>query len=70
MNRNFPLIIAVAGGALIYFLWQQRQASAAVMQPGARIAPSPSSVPQEWIEATPEGYPVIGTTGDPWDILT
>ncbi len=68
--RNLPLIIAVAGGALVFFLWRQRQAQASAMAP----APStyqlgPSSVPQEWIEMTPEGYTVPGTTDRPYDIL-
>jgi len=66
--KNFPFIIAIAGGAAIFFLWRQRQAQA-----GITTAPAPlarSSVPQEWIEMTPEGYGVIGTSGDPWDILT
>lgn len=67
MRGNMPLIIAVAGAGLIYFLWQQRQAKAAVMQPQLLQR---ESVPAEWIEMTPEGYGVIGTTGDPWDILT
>ena len=30
MNRNMPLILAVAGGALVWFLWRQRQANAAI----------------------------------------
>lgn len=63
--KNFPLIIAIAGGALAFLLWKQREARAIVAQPLRR-----ESVPQEWIEMTPEGYGVIGTTGDPWDILT
>ena len=67
MNRNLPRIIAVAGGALFYFLWQARQGNAAAMRPQQL---SRESVPAEWIEMTPEGYGVIGTTGDPWDILT
>lgn len=65
--KNFPLIIAVAGGAFIYFLWRQRQGNAAAMQPQQL---SRESVPAEWIEMTPEGYGVIGTSSDPWDILT
>lgn len=65
--KNLPLIIAVAGGALAFFLWRQRQGQAAAMQPQQL---SRESVPAEWIEMTPEGYGVIGTTGDPWDILT
>jgi hypothetical protein len=67
MNKNLPLIIAVAGGALVYFLWQQRQAQAITAQPRPLAR---ESVPQEWIEMTPEGYSVPGTTADPWDILT
>ena len=66
MNQNLPLIIAVAGGAALFFMWQQRN-RAAMMEPQAL---SPSSVPQEWIEATPEGYRVIGTSADMFDILT
>lgn len=67
MGKNFPLIIAVAGGALVYFLWQQRQAKAITAQPQPLAR---ESVPQEWIEMTPEGYGVIGTSADMWDILT
>ncbi len=67
--KNMPFLIAIAGGALVFFLWNQRRAQAA--QPAITAQPlAPSSVPQEWIEMTPEGYGVIGTTGDPWDILT
>lgn len=65
--KNFPLIIAVAGGALVYFLWQQRQAQAITAQPRPVAR---EYVPQEWIEMTPEGYGVIGTSSDAWDILT
>lgn len=65
--KNFPLIIAVAGGALVFFLWKQRQAQAITAQPRPV---SREYVPQEWIEMTPEGYGVIGTSSDPWDILT
>lgn len=66
--KNLPLIIAVAGGAAIFFLWRQQQARAAINTTPKPLAPS--SVPQEWIEMTPEGYGVIGTSSDPWDILT
>lgn len=69
--KNLPLLIAVAGGGLIYFLWRQREAKAAT------LAPPPSSyqlttesVPQEWIEYTPEGYSVTGSTNELYDILT
>jgi hypothetical protein len=69
--KNLPLIIAVAGGAMVYFLWRQRQGEAAALAPNAVTQyPRREYVPQEWIESTPEGYGVIGTTGDPWDILT
>ncbi|NIT36978.1 MAG: hypothetical protein GTN49_10855 [candidate division Zixibacteria bacterium] len=69
--RNLPLIIAVAGGALVFFLWRQRQAQANALSPVAPSQfPARESVPQEWIESTPEGMTVIGTTSDPWDILT
>jgi len=67
MRGNMPLIIAVAGGALAFFLWKQREARAIVAQPQQLQR---ESVPAEWIEMTPEGYNVIGTTGERWDILT
>jgi hypothetical protein len=63
MGKNFPLFLAVAGGALVYFLWRQKQSQAVIAHTPAR-----ASVPQEWVENTPEGYAVIGTTGDPWDL--
>lgn len=63
-----PMMIAAIGGLVVFFLWNQRRAQAA--QPLASKALSPSSVPQEWIEMTPESYTVIGTSDDPWDILT
>lgn len=61
-----PMLIALLGGAVVYFLWQQRQATAAV----TRQALSPGSVPQEWIESTPAGVPVMGTSSEMYDILT
>lgn len=61
-----PMLIALLGGAVVYFLWQQRQATAAVTPK----ALAPGSVPQEWIESTPEGMPVIGTSNELYDILT
>lgn len=67
MNQNLPLIIAVAGGAALFFWWQQRQRQMVAPAPQAL---APSSVPQEWIESTPEGYQVIGTSSDLYDILT
>ncbi len=67
--KNLPLIIAIAGGALAFLLWKQREAKAAVVTNAARQV-SREYVPQEWIESTPEGYGVIGTTGSEWDILT
>jgi len=63
-----PMLIAALGGLAVFFLWNQRRAQAAV--PATRQELSPSSVPQEWMEMTPEGYTVIGTSDDPWDILT
>jgi len=66
--KSLPFIIAVAGGALVFMLWKQRNAFASGPMPSKQLAPS--SVPQEWIEMTPEGYSVIGTSSDPWDILT
>jgi len=63
-----PMLVAAVGGLVVFFLWNQRRAQAT--QPASSKALSPSSVPQEWIEMTPEGYTVIGTSGDPWDILT
>lgn len=63
-----PLLIAAVGGAAIFFFWKQRQARAAIdVTPKAL---SPSSVPQEWIESTPEGYSVTGTSNELYDILT
>lgn len=67
--KNFPLIIAIAGGALAFLLWKQREAKQIVAAGPVRQV-SREYVPQEWIEMTTEGYGVIGTTGDPWDILT
>jgi len=63
-----PMFVAAIGGLVVFFLWNQRRAQAA--QPVQSKALAPSSVPQEWIEMTPEGYPVMGTSSDPWDILT
>lgn len=69
--RNLPLIIAVAGGGLIYFLWRQREAKAAAIAPlPASYQLTAESVPQEWIEYTPEGYSVTGSTNELYDILT
>lgn len=65
--KNFPLILAVAGGALAFFLWKQRQAQAITAQPQPLAR---ESVPQEWIEMTAQGYGVPGTSSDQWDILT
>ena len=67
MKMN-PMIIAAVGGLVVFFLWNQRRANAMVPSPSKALAPS--SVPQEWVEMTPEGYTVIGTSTDPWDILT
>jgi hypothetical protein len=63
-----PMLIAAIGGAAIFFFWRQQQARARI-----DVAPkqlSPSSVPQEWIEMTPEGYSVTGSTSEMYDILT
>ena len=63
-----PMFIAAIGGLVIFFLWNQRRAQAALPSPSKELAPS--SVPQEWIEMTPARYTVVGTGTDPWDILT
>lgn len=63
-----PMFIAAIGGLVVFFLWNQRRTQNA--QPMQSQALAPSSVPQEWIEMTPESYTVIGTSTDPWDILT
>ena len=71
MNRNLPLLLALGGGALVFFLWQQQQAQAAARAQAIKdLPPLRELVPQEWIEMTPEGYTVPGTTDDPFDILT
>ena len=66
--KNFPLILLIAGGALAFFLWQQRQA-----QQRALIASLPSEeslIDPRMIAMTPAGYTVPGTTSDPYDWLT
>jgi len=72
-----PLLIAAIGGAAIFFLWKQRTAEAKITNQQNANAPATSSyklttasVPQEWIETTPEGYTVVGTSTDKYDILT
>ena len=67
--KNLPLIIAIAGGGLIFYLWKQKQAAAAIPPPGSYQVTA-QSVPQEWIESTPEGVSVGGTTNELYDILT
>jgi hypothetical protein len=64
-----PMLIAAIGGAAIFFFWKQRQAKADV-PPTSSFQLGPSSVPQEWIEMTPEGYSVTGSTSEMYDILT
>lgn len=61
-----PIVIAAIGGAVIFYFWKRR------MTPvnATPQALSPSSVPQEWIESTPQGVPVIGTSNQLYDILT
>jgi hypothetical protein len=61
-----PMLIALLGGAVVFFLWRQRQAKAIALPQGI----SPENVPQEWIESTPKGAPVIGTSNELYDILT
>lgn len=63
-----PMLIAAIGGAAIFFFWRQRQARARIDVTPQQL--SPSSVPQEWIESTPEGYSVTGTSNELYDILT
>ena len=33
MNRTLPLVIALAGGAFVFFLWRQQQARATIAGP-------------------------------------
>jgi len=71
MRNNLPLLIAVAGGALAFFWWKQREGKAAVSgPPPASYQLTTESVPAEWIEQTPEGYSVTGSTNELYDILT
>ena len=68
--KNLTIIIAVAGGALLFFLWKQRQRQAATQAAINALPPQSASIPPEWIAMTPAGYTVPGTTSDPFDILT
>jgi len=68
--KNFPLIIALVGGAMVYYLWKQRNATPQLLPSASPRFPARESVPQEWIEMTPQGSTVVGTSGGLYDILT
>lgn len=60
MGKNLPLIIAVAGGALVFMLWKQRQRQAVIREP----APAPQlPAPSAW-----DAYsaPLVGTYEAGW----
>ncbi len=67
MKISPALMIAIVGAAAVFF-YMQRNAKAA---PAPKQLPlQPGGVPQGWIEQTPAGYTVVGTSDDLYDIAT
>lgn len=57
MGKNLPLIIALAGGALVFLLWQQRRRQAGVVAPAPTL---PAPAPSAW------DVPLVGTYEAGW----
>lgn len=55
---------------MVYYLWKQRNATPQLLPSASPRFPARESVPQEWIEMTPQGSTVVGTSGGLYDILT
>ena len=68
MKISPALLIALLGGAAVWFYIQQRNKRR--LDAARSNAPAASSVPQAWIEQTPAGKTVVGTSTDLYDILT
>lgn len=66
MKINPPLMIALIGAAAVFFYFQRRAQATAP----ARVPLQPGGVPQNWIEQTPAGHTVVGTTTDLYDFAT
>lgn len=68
MKISPALMIAVIGAAAVFFYLQRRNAQR--LDAARANVPGLPSVPQSWIEQTPGGYTVVGTTTDLYDIAT
>lgn len=64
MGKNLPLIIAVAGGALVFMLWKQRQAQAAIAAPAPQAPQVPVS--SAWDNYSAYSAPLVGTYEAGW----
>lgn len=72
MKISPALLIALIGGAAAFFYFQRRAQSApqALIPGEAPAGYRYTPIPQRWIDYTPEGYSVVGTTNRMYDFLT
>lgn len=65
MKISPALMVAIVAAVGVYFYIRKTKAA-----PVAPPSLQPGGVPQGWIEQTPAGHTVVGTTTDLYDIAT
>lgn len=68
MKISPALMIAIVGAAAVFFYMQRRAQAGTMAAPSTAL--QPGGVPPGWVERTPQGFTVPGTTGRLYDILT